>query len=146
MNRLRESIRHSASRRRMLRALGAGAVLGSPALRAVAETENVRRIMANEIDKTRLFAVQRFAKSLLDVIDTLELMTNYLRAANTLAHAVTTRRQLDLAGAEKLAREPAFAVAQLDAKTLLDLWHDAKDVRKGESTARRESGGVVAAK
>jgi sulfite dehydrogenase (cytochrome) subunit A len=37
MNRLR-AIRHSASRRRMLRALGAGAVLASPALRAVAET------------------------------------------------------------------------------------------------------------
>jgi DMSO/TMAO reductase YedYZ molybdopterin-dependent catalytic subunit len=38
MSRLAGAIRHSASRRHVLRALGAGAMLGSPALRAVAET------------------------------------------------------------------------------------------------------------
>ena len=38
MSRLGGSIRHSAGRRHVLRALGAGAMLGSPALRAAAET------------------------------------------------------------------------------------------------------------
>jgi molecular chaperone GrpE len=42
-------------------------------VRAVAETENVRKRGRTEVENTKKFAVQQFAKSMIEVADTLEL-------------------------------------------------------------------------
>jgi molecular chaperone GrpE len=42
-------------------------------VRAVAETENVRKRGRTEVENTKKFAVQQFAKSMIEVADTLEM-------------------------------------------------------------------------
>jgi len=41
-------------------------------LRALAETENVRKRMTNQIEEARLFGIQTFAKDLLEIADILD--------------------------------------------------------------------------
>lgn len=65
-------------------------------LRAKAETENVRRRAAEDIDKARKFAVEKFANELLPVKDSLEaaLANENQSAENLKAGVELTLRQL----------------------------------------------------
>lgn len=51
-------------------------------LRAIAESENARRRSEQEIDKARKFALEKFAKELLNVVDNLERATLAADAEN----------------------------------------------------------------
>lgn len=69
------------------------------ALRAAAETQNVRRRAEQEAEKARKFALERFVKELLPVVDTLEkaleAMTDEASKAHREGVAMTLKMQLD---------------------------------------------------
>lgn len=69
------------------------------ALRAAAETQNVRRRAEQEAEKARKFALERFVKELLPVVDTLEKALEAMVDAASEAHregvAMTLKMQLD---------------------------------------------------
>ena len=69
------------------------------ALRAAAETQNVRRRAEQEAEKARKFALERFVKELLSVVDTLEkaleAMTDEASEAHREGVAMTLKMQLD---------------------------------------------------
>lgn len=68
-------------------------------LRAAAETQNVRRRAEQEAEKARKFALERFVKELLPVVDTLEKALEAMTDAASEAHregvAMTLKLQLD---------------------------------------------------
>ena len=80
------------------------------ALRAAAETQNVRRRAEQEAEKARKFALERFVKELLPVVDTLEKALEAMADEASEAHregvAMTLKMQLDA-----MAR---FGVEQID--------------------------------
>ena len=69
------------------------------ALRAAAETQNVRRRAEQEAEKARKFALERFVKELLPVVDTLEkaleAMTDEASKVHREGVAMTLKMQLD---------------------------------------------------
>lgn len=64
-------------------------------LRALADTENVRTRSTTEIENTKVFAIQKFAKDLLDTVDILELALKHVPKEH-LADKVTNKSLVDL--------------------------------------------------
>ncbi|MFD2191936.1 nucleotide exchange factor GrpE [Pistricoccus aurantiacus] len=69
------------------------------ALRAAAETQNVRRRSEQEVDKARKFALEKFVKELLPVVDSLEKALEAMQEEASDAHregvSMTLKMQLD---------------------------------------------------
>lgn len=69
------------------------------ALRAVAETQNVRRRSEQEVDKARKYALEKFVKELLPVVDSLEKALEAMQEEASDAHregvSMTLKMQLD---------------------------------------------------
>ena len=78
-------------------------VLDDKYIRAKAETDNARRISVKEVDKARKFALENFAKELLQVKDSLDQAAQVDLSSNVTAELVgqmseglaLTRKQLD---------------------------------------------------
>ncbi|SDM45957.1 molecular chaperone GrpE [Franzmannia pantelleriensis] len=72
------------------------------ALRAAAEAQNVRRRAEQEADKARKFALEKFVKELLPVIDSLEKALEAMEDGASEAHregvSMTLKLQLDVLG------------------------------------------------
>lgn len=72
------------------------------ALRAAAEAQNVRRRAEQEAEKARKFALEKFIKELLPVVDSLEKALDAMGEDATEAHregvAMTLKMQLDVLG------------------------------------------------
>ncbi|WP_163560724.1 nucleotide exchange factor GrpE [Halomonas sp. NO4] len=72
------------------------------ALRAAAEAQNVRRRAEQETEKARKFALEKFVKELLPVVDSLEKALEAMGEDATEAHregvAMTLKMQLDVLG------------------------------------------------
>ncbi|GHE20973.1 nucleotide exchange factor GrpE [Halomonas urumqiensis] len=70
------------------------------ALRAAAEAQNVRRRAEQEAEKARKFALEKFVKELLPVVDSLEKALESMREEATEAHSegvsMTLKMQLDV--------------------------------------------------
>lgn len=72
------------------------------ALRAAAETQNVRRRAEQDVDKARKFALEKFVKELLPVVDSLEKALEAMQEGASDAHregvSMTLKMQLDVLG------------------------------------------------
>lgn len=70
------------------------------ALRAAAEAQNVRRRAEQDVDKARKFALERFVKELLPVVDSLEKALETMEDGASEAHregvSMTLKMQLDV--------------------------------------------------
>ncbi|KAJ1814501.1 GrpE, mitochondrial, partial [Coemansia sp. RSA 2599] len=64
-------------------------------LRSLADAENIRTRSKTEIDNTKLFAIQKFAKDLLDTVDILELALKHVPKEH-LADKVANKSLVDL--------------------------------------------------
>ncbi|KAJ1644740.1 GrpE, mitochondrial [Coemansia asiatica] len=64
-------------------------------LRSLADAENIRTRSKTEVDNTKLFAIQKFAKDLLDTVDILELALRHVPKEH-LVDKVTNKSLVDL--------------------------------------------------
>ncbi|KAJ2352193.1 GrpE, mitochondrial [Coemansia erecta] len=64
-------------------------------LRSLADAENIRNRAKTEVENTKTFAIQKFAKDLLDTVDILELAVKHVPSEH-LADKVTNKSLVDL--------------------------------------------------
>ncbi|KAJ2002797.1 GrpE, mitochondrial [Coemansia thaxteri] len=64
-------------------------------LRSLADAENIRTRSKTEVDNTKVFAIQKFAKDLLDTVDILELALHHVPREH-LADKVANKHLVDL--------------------------------------------------